>query len=860
MSERPVDEVDDEVLRRQRVLALLADALERPPAERQTFVRAACGSDEELRSRLGAMVAAAAVEDSVLDAPLGALMLDALESHTSAAGRRLGPYRLLELIGSGGMGQVYLAERADGQFEQRVAVKLMREGVNDAALVARFRAERQIVASLDHPNLAKVLDGGITEDGVLYFVMELVAGEPIDAYCVQRGLPLDARLRLFRTVCQVVHYAHQKGVLHRDLKPANILVSTDGRVKLVDFGIAKQLAGSGTQTTTRQRAMTLEYASPEQVRGLDLTPASDVFSLGVVLYRLLTDASPYPSATTNSDYELTRAICDTEPLPPSRCHVRAPLGRTLRGDLDAVAMMALRKDPARRYASAERLGDDVFRHLEGLPVQARRGALGYRAGRLVLRHKAILAATMLALVSGVALSGYAAYEARLQRLRAERHFSEIRKLANVMMFDVSRSIERLPGATQARQMIVQNALGYLQKVRAEAKEDAALQLELAGGYRNIGDIQGAPNMPSFGDSKGALASYDTALGLVEPLAAPTNAHDAAYRSAQHELGLLLTRKGALLVALSRLKEAEAAERHGIDVALDLLASNPGNYKFQRLLANLYVHLTQVYNNMEDKPAFLRTSELATKHLQALHERQPDDTDIAANLGAAYGGRAIYLLEENDKVSEEDATLALQAIEKALAVLQPSYERAPLNILLADNYAVAQGLTGDALLALKRPAEAIAHHRRAVEVLGQLAPKDTTDVLIPYTLAKAQSKLSETLLSIGNVDESIGAASRAVALFERLPPDMRHRSDTELNHGSAEFRLGHALEARANAPASRPANREADLKAACQHFHEGMALLEDSDRRAGKVLTDSDRVDKRAAVKRCSLAATSSPSG
>jgi len=850
MSGQPLDELGNEVQRRQRVLALLADALERPPAERQTFVRAACGSDEELRTRLAAMVAAAAVEDSVLDAPLGALMLDALQSHGSAVGRRLGPYRLLELIGSGGMGQVYLAERADGQYEQRVAVKLMREGVDDTALAARFRAERQIVASLDHPNLAKVLDGGVTDDGVLYFVMELVAGEPIDAYCTRHALALDARLRLFRTVCQVVHYAHQKGVLHRDLKPANILVTTDGRVKLVDFGIAKQLVANSAQTETRQRAMTLDYASPEQVRGLELTPASDVFSLGVVLYRLLTDASPYPAETTGSDYELTRAICDTEPPPPSRRRERAALGRKLRGDLDAVTMMALRKDPARRYASAERLGDDVFRHLEGLPVQARRGAWSYRAGRLVLRHKVVVAATMVALVAGIALSGYEAYQARLQRLRAERHFSEIRKLANVMMFDVSRSIERLPGATQARQMIVQNALGYLRKLRDEARDDAELQLELAGGYRNIGDIQGAPNMPSFGDSKGALASYDAALALVEPLAAPARRHDATYRNAQHELGLLLTRKGALLVALSRLKEAEAAERHGIDVAQDLLASAAGSYDYQRLLANLYVHLTQVYNNMQDKAAFMRTSEIAAKHLQALHDQRPNDADIAANLGAAYGGRAIYLLEEDDKISQEDATLALEAVEKSLAVLQPSYEKAPLNILLADNYAIAQGLTGDALVALKRPAEAIEHHRRAVEVLAQLAPKDKTDVLIPYGLAKAESKLSETLLSAGNTNESLAAASRAVALFDGLPADMRQRAETRLNHGTANFRLGRALEAHAKQPASLPARRDAELKAACQRYREGMALLEDGDRRAGKVSSDAERVEERAALERC----------
>ena len=223
-------------------------------------------------------------------------------------GRRVGAWQLVEVIGGGGMGQVYLGERADGQYVQRVAIKLMREGLERASLVSRFKAERQILASLDHPNLAKVLDGGITDDGVPYFVMELVSGQPVDAYCDAHDLSVAQRLALFRTVCQVVHYAHLRGVIHRDLKPANILVTPDGVVKLVDFGIAKRLSAEAA-TATALRVMTLDYASPEQVRGEPVTPASDVYSLGVVLYRLLARSGPYPQDT--SDYELSRAICDS---------------------------------------------------------------------------------------------------------------------------------------------------------------------------------------------------------------------------------------------------------------------------------------------------------------------------------------------------------------------------------------------------------------------------------------------------------------------------------------------------------------------------------------------------------------------
>jgi hypothetical protein len=548
---------DAEVAHWQRVKVLLAQALELDDAGQRAFVDQLAGADAPLRDELASLLAAARNAEAGFETLPPALALEAVQARTGRAwiGRRLGPWRILSLIASGGMGEVWRAERVDGAFEQQVAVKAMHEGVNPTGLVARFRAERQILASLDHPNLAKVLDGGITEDGVPYFVMELVDGEPIDAYVERLQLSIDQRVRLFRSVCQVVHYAHQKHVVHRDLKADNILVTREGVVKLVDFGIAKRFDPDApeppTQTVTAQRMMTLVYSSPEQVRGGEITPASDIYSLGVVLYKLLTKASPYPaSATSGSPYELTRAICDTEPVPPSMAaSTELQAVRRLRGDLDAVVMMALRKDPARRYASAEAMSEDLFRHLEGLPVQARRGAWSYRAGRFVLRHRAVVVATMLAnlaLVAGIALASYEAWQANQQRARAERHFAGLHRLAHVFIFDLHDAIQNLPGSTAARKLVVQTALTYLQGLGDEAAGDPALQVEIAAGYRKVGDILGRPYTANLGDPTGAMANYEQARTRLAPLAQATAAGSEAGRAARAEYATALQREGALL--------------------------------------------------------------------------------------------------------------------------------------------------------------------------------------------------------------------------------------------------------------------------------------------------------------------------
>jgi tetratricopeptide (TPR) repeat protein len=393
---------------------ILESAIACDPARRAAFLDSACGKDPELRREVESLLAFQ--EDESFAAELGfadALRVLERRDQRLSQGRKIGAYRILREMGRGGMGNVYLAARADDAFQKLVAVKIIRRGMDLDDVVQRFRAERQILAMLDHPNIARLLDGGATEDGLPYFVMEYIEGEPIDVYCERRKLSTPERLNLFQSVCSAISYAHQNLVIHRDIKPVNILVTEAGVPRLLDFGIAKLLApGMATDLTQAGvRPLTPEYASPEQVRGDPLTTASDIYSLGVLLYRLLTGRRPYRSPMSSAA-EIERAICEEEPAKPD-----------LPRDLSAIVLMALRKDPPRRYTSVDQFSEDVRRYFENLPVAARPDTRAYRAAKFIRRNKAwvtMAAITFISLAGGIAASLWQTHIARIEQTKATR--------------------------------------------------------------------------------------------------------------------------------------------------------------------------------------------------------------------------------------------------------------------------------------------------------------------------------------------------------------------------------------------------------------------------------------------------------
>jgi eukaryotic-like serine/threonine-protein kinase len=524
----------------------LEAVLQLPAEKRCAYLDKIGASDAELRRELESLLAQDSGSAQFLE-PAPAVAMERLAALGSAAqnpilGQMLGPYRVTQLIGAGGMGEVYRAFRADDQFKKEVAIKLVRAGPNSSIVYHRFRNERQILASLDHPNIARLFDGGTTPAGVPYLVMELIEGQSIDQYCNRNQLDIPSRLRLFTKVCAAVQYAHTRLIVHRDLKPGNILVTEQGEPKLLDFGIAKIVAPMEEAETTLGLAMTPDYASPEQVRGQIVTTATDVYSLGVVLYKLLTGKSPY-RGKANTPLEWSRAIADAEPIrlsaavsaagaasardPQPTPNFATPdeslsrLQRQLRGDLDDIVSMALRKEPAKRYVSVQQLSEDISRHLDGLPVIASKGTWQYRAAKFVQRHQAgVLSASLavIALLVGVGLILRAMNIARAERRRADQRFEDVRQLSNSLIFDVNDAMADVPGNTGARKILLDRAVAYLDKLSQDANGNTALQRELAFGYERLASVQGNSIDLNVGEIKAANTSTQKAITLFDAVA------------------------------------------------------------------------------------------------------------------------------------------------------------------------------------------------------------------------------------------------------------------------------------------------------------------------------------------------------
>ncbi|HTR49715.1 MAG TPA: serine/threonine-protein kinase [Kofleriaceae bacterium] len=497
-------------------LALAAD-------ERDAFLDRSCDGDRELRDEVAALLRDAGDARAELQHAVAAeIGLIGGELAATKVGQRAGPYRIVELVAEGGMGEVFLAERADAEFERKVAIKFLQRGYASADAIARLRDERQILAALDHPNIVRLIDGGTTDDGLPFLVMDYIEGTPLTRYARANELSVRARVELFVEVCAAVQYAHQKLVVHRDLKPSNILVGADGHPRLLDFGIAKLIdpianRSREAKTGTGVALLTPEYASPERARGEPVTVATDVYSLGAVLYELLADKPALPA--TAGGLELLRLICEVDPPRPS---TQCPPERrsAIAGDLDNIIAKALHKQPEKRYASVAQLADDLERHLSGRPVVARTATLAYRAGKLVRRHwgKIALAAIATAALAGAtAVSLVQARRASAEAARAERRFDEVRAIAHSLLFELDPKLRDISGTTGARALVVQRALEYLDRLASESSGDDALALEVAQAYMRVGDIQGNLYEPNLGKPEDALASYAKARAILARL-------------------------------------------------------------------------------------------------------------------------------------------------------------------------------------------------------------------------------------------------------------------------------------------------------------------------------------------------------
>jgi eukaryotic-like serine/threonine-protein kinase len=755
---------------------------------------------------------------------------------------RIGPYLVRGTIGRGGMGTVLLAERADGEFEQQVALKLVKRGMDSAEILERFRTERQIVARLQHPHIARLLDGGATPDGQPWFAMEHVAGQALAAYCDERRLPTEARVRLFLQVCDAVDYAHRNLVVHRDLKPSNVLVTADGQAKLLDFGIAKVLDPDGddvTVTRRESRALTPAYAAPEQIRGEPVTTATDVYSLGVTLYELLSGHRPFaqPGASRTA---VEKAVLEQEPDPPSRAAGRGDadardqvaaargtsadrLARILRDDLDTIVLTAIRKAPERRYASARALADDLRRSQEGLPVLARPDTLAYRTSRFVRRHRVGVAAAALVAVSivgGVAATVRQTREALKQARKAEA----------VKGFVLSVFAQSDPNASKgkdvtARQLLAQGAARARSELASQPETRADMLLFLGNLHRQIGlEVESVPLLEEAlalrrtvaPDDSAAVAEAEVALGsatlvtgdlkrarqLFEGGLAKRRRHlgeshaDTAF--ARGLLGRVLLEQGDLPGAHALLARAVADERR-VPAPQAELASN----------LNALGRVLQAESDYRGAEP-LYTEALAMRR-RLLGEEDTRVSETLVNLGtlqkdlgdprrAAATFREALALDRRVSAPQPKIASDLNNLGGALLVTADYAEAETLyresleiraRLYGADHPRSAIGLhtLARALRCLGRTQEAESLSRRALLLATQLLGDDHTNV------AAVRDELAETLLARGRTEEAEELARRAATTYrQKLPADHPLQADAALTLARVLLATGRASEA------------------------------------------------------------------
>lgn len=821
------------------VKEVLADALEQEASERSASLDAK-GLSPELREEVDSLLAFEEGSEDVMRFSAVELAKDFLDDglESKLIGQKIANYRIIREIGYGGMGVVYLAKRADGKFDQKVALKLLKRELNTAALRRRFEHEREILASLEHSNIARLLDAGTTDDQVPFIAMEYVEGLPIDVYCDKHELGLGKRLDLFRTVCTAVNFAHRNLVVHRDLKPSNILVNEEGIPKLLDFGIAKVLSDQSlldAATVTNLGVMTPSYASPEQLRNESVTTATDIYSLGVILYELLCGRRPF--AVQEGDLKnIFKALIEIEPQPPSNLvdtlakdlpsrldavtEIRPPVieaksdatvranqntdgaminattpggvkisAARLRGDLDNIVLKALRKEPERRYSSAENLAEDIHRHQRGLPVTARPNTISYRIEKFFSRNKAGMVGAglvVIAIIAGVVATIWQAQVAQAERVKAEKRFGDVRKLANSYLFEVYPEIENLEGSLKAREAIVKNALEYLDSLASEATGDLALQSELATAYEKVGEVQGAMSGSSLGDIHAGLDTYAKAARLRESVYEANRTDlDGKDKLANNYYVTARTLWNA-----SRTKEAEESFVRALSLRRELAAQVPESVELENRLAVLLIDYgaIPVFNSQTQKAVVLFDE--AFLIIEKLLSADPNNSDLKKSQ------TRLLRIMSKAKGSLGDYERAISGFGLAIAISNDLAKQFPADFRVQRSVWLTHSMLcelyidkGDAELAVRSCEPTIAFPNNALA-------KEPENGVVAYDLAISHFNTARAFRLANNYLGTIDQSNKAVGVMSKLsiknPKDYEYKRNIaiyETERARAQIELG-----------------------------------------------------------------------
>lgn len=749
---------------------LFNDAADLSPKERELFLSKNCSSNE-IRAGVEKLLAAEDAAAGFLDRPV-------FEPASLRPPSRIGDWRIFDELGKGGMGTVYLAENKS--LGLRAALKVIRQGFDSDAILRRFDAERKILATLQHPNIARLIDGGTTDDGRPFYVMEYADGVTIDDYC--RDLSVKEKLRVFQQVCRAVEFAHARLIVHRDIKPSNIIVDSDGTAKLLDFGIAKLISTEGDATSgtaTLLGMMTPSYASPEQIRGEQVTTATDVYSLGVVLYELLTGRLPRDFRGLSLERVLA-ALNAGEATRPSAATSTRSGNSKLDVDIDNIVLKSLKMEPERRYQSVKEFSADIDRFLNGLPVSARPDSFRYRATKFIRRNSIAVGATVLvflSLLGGIGVATWQAVVAREQKALAEKRFADVRELANKVVFTYDERIARMPGSTAIREELVGDALHYLDSLNSTDLNDPELNLELARAYERIGDVQGRPYAANLGKSEDAMRSYEKALEILRDALSKSPEPVAVKR----QLLQTLLRYIPIKARLNKVPRDEIVEAASVQAAIS--DSTPGE-KDANSFDRASVLIARADHGDIPTRERIEIYLAARDDLLSIEERT---IDVQHSLSRAYqrlGTNWGWLGDELSKKGDRDGAFAAykNAVpfnEEMFISVRKEIEIGGLTQNLRRIEAGVYQNLGESLFKIDKRAEGYEMLKKNLAISEELLRGDERNTEGRVDVANALFSLADAYAIDRRFADSIASSKRGLAILARV---------TELDPGNFEVRL------------------------------------------------------------------------